>query len=119
MTPEEKYYWELSEIYIAQYENHMDRENKLMIAKGVTTEMVSDLIEWRKKNSSNERFEKQWNRLLLIEQALDTFGSLSSTNIQIKRILSQHRQKISALEEQNAELKKQIDVLTKTIEHEQ
>ena len=119
MTPEEKRYWELSEIYIAQYENHMARENKLMIAKGVTTEMFSDLIEWKSKNQTNARFEKQWSRLMLIEKALDTFGSLSSTNIQIKRILSAHRKKISNLERENAELKKQIDVLVKTIEHEQ
>jgi hypothetical protein len=119
MTPIEKHYWDISQVYLAHYEKHMERERKIMIAKGVTAEMTSDLVEWRQKNKPNERWQKQWDRLLLLEDALDIFGSLSSTNIQIKIFLSALHKQIDGLQEENTELKKQIDVLTKTIEHEQ
>jgi hypothetical protein len=118
MTPNEKHYWELSEVYIAHYEKHMQREDKIMIAKGATIEMFSELVEWRQKNESNERFEKLWSRLQLIQDALEVSGSLSSTNIQFRRILSSYKQKMSSLEAENTDLKKQVEVLTKTIEHE-
>lgn len=109
MTPNEKYYYELSEVYIAHYERNESRLKKIMIAKGVTTEMFSDLLLFEKNSGKTEKSKKQLNRLILIEEALDVFDAVASTNVQIKHILSIKYAEINLLKKENEELKSKLE----------
>ena len=46
MTQQEKYYKQLSEIYLTENELHQETSTKIMQALGITIEMHSDLIKY-------------------------------------------------------------------------
>jgi len=116
LTETEKHYKNLAEVYVHYYEDHLDRELKIFLAKGVIVEMESDLAKWHQKNKPNDTSKKQLYRLGILQKAIDVMGSLSSTNIHAKLTFNKLRKEIDSLEEENNELKETIKKLNQLID---
>lgn len=97
MTQSEKYYQSLAEIYISRYESHIDREYQIMLAKGVTAEMISELLKYEKKHGKSVKTISQNEKIMLIENAIATFSQISSTNTQINLILKNYHKENNKL----------------------
>lgn len=123
MTPEEKHYWELSEVYLQAYQDVTAPSVLSMMMQGVVVEMQSDLEEFLQKdpdnyNQNKKKVDKQQNRINILKKGIDSFSVLADRNFQFKEVMRKYQKRQAELEEENAELKKQIDVLMQTIEHE-
>lgn len=116
LSDTEKHYMNLAEVYIHYYEDHLDRELKIFLAKGVVVEMESDLAKWHDKNKPNDTSTKQLSRLDILKKAIDVMGSLSSTNIHAKLSFNKLRNEADILEAENKELKETILKLNKLID---
>lgn len=104
LTEKEKYYSDLAEVYLSVYENHLAREYKIMMAKGVIVEMESDLIAFLKKGNETDKSKSQSERLKILNDAIDMFASISSANVQTKYV-------IKATYRENKELKEEVSNL--------
>lgn len=109
LPSDERKYIELSEIYLAKYEDQEQRHLKMMMAKGILVEMESDLVFFHMKNEKTEKSEHQQNRLDLLKSAIDEFSAIHAFNFQVKMVLSKFYAENNALKAENEKLKKQIE----------
>lgn len=111
MTNAEKYYQALAEVYIAQYENHIEREQAIMVAKGVTADMISELIKYEAKHGKSEKTKAQAEKILIIENTLSMFSAISSTNTQIKLILKNYHKENNQLRNELETTKNELNAI--------
>lgn len=112
LSPLEEKYKELSEVYLAKYEQQIDREVKMMIAKGVIVEMESDLAFFHLKSPRTDKSQNQLDRLDILRGIVEEFSSIQSFNWQVNQVLGKFyrenqklKQRIGELEAENERLK--------------
>jgi len=118
MTDLEYHYLQISNIHDKHYKKNRERLQKIMIAKGVTTEMLSDLLLWEKENKRTVKSKRQLDRLFLLEEALDVFDVCASTADQTEVLLNLKTQEIESLLKANEELRKELETTKQFYESE-
>jgi len=116
MTPEEKRYWELSEIYLAQYQDSIEPSLKIMVAMGVITEMESDLAEYHLKNAETEKSKHQKDRLSILRKSLDSFSLSAERNLQFRMVMSRMYRESEQKDQAITELQREIELLNKQLQ---
>lgn len=116
MTPEEKRYWELSEIYLAHYQDAMEPSLKIMVAMGVIVEMESDLAEFHKKNTETVKSKIQKDRLTILRKSLDSFSLAAERNLQFRMVMKKMYDDSQSKEERIKELENEIIKLNKQMQ---
>ncbi len=109
MTDLEYKYMQISAIHSVHYSKTRERLQKIMIAKGITTEMLSDLLKWEKENKRTDKSKKQLDRLFLLEEALDIFDSCASLADQVEVLLSFKDREIENLKNINETLRAELE----------
>ncbi|TDO21924.1 hypothetical protein [Pedobacter duraquae] len=116
MTSEEKHYWDLSEVYLAEYEDHTDHYARVLQAMGVIVEMESDLAEFLTKGKPTEKTNRQRKRLDILCAAVNSFTVASERGLQFKKVMH----KLFAREHEQllriTELEKEVIKLQKTLQ---
>lgn len=93
LTPREKRYLQLSEVYLSRYEKQQDRHVKMLLAKGIIVEMESDLAFFHLKNPRTDKSDNQLLRLNMLRDFVDEFAAIHSFNYQINIMLGRlHRE---------------------------
>lgn len=87
MTPEEKHYWNLSEVYLSAYQNNIEPSFKIMQAMGVIVELESDLILFEKSKGKTEKSINQQRRIDILKKAVDAFSVVSDRNLQFNYVM--------------------------------
>ena len=116
MTPNEKYYWELSEVYLSQYYDSVEPSLKIMAAMGVIVEMESDLAEYHLKNKESEKSIKQKDRLNILRSSIDALSLSGERNLQFKRVLSNLYNTNQTMKIKVEEMTREIEVLKLQLE---
>jgi len=116
LTPTEIYYLGLSEVYLAELDDHVDNWMKIMIAKGVVAEMESDLLIHLEKNPPTERSTQQHERLKVLNSSFDYFSRIASNNNQMKLLLRKSARENLVLKKEIEELKNEKILLNKIID---
>lgn len=105
MTDQEFKYIEISASRNKFYDKSRDRLMKILLAKGVTTEMWSDLIKFEKEKGKTEKSKAQMQRLIILEESLDVFDTCAGEADQLDvymrfkdREIAQLKKRIEALE---------------------
>lgn len=108
LTPLEQKYLNLSEVYLARYEDMSHRNIQIMLAKGVIVEMESDLAFFHLDRPRTDKSDAQIHRLNILRKVVGQFADIHSFNWQINALLgNMHRE--------NEGLKKEIEVLKESI----
>jgi len=115
MTKVEQYYLALSEVYLAELDNHAESFIKIMQAKGIVLELESDLIFFLKKNKPTEKSIKQQDRIDLLKSIFDHFAKVSSSNDQYRLLLRKSAAKQRLLEEEIIALKADNELMMNLI----
>lgn len=118
MTDKEYHYLQISNLHDKHFKKNRERLQKIMIAKGVTTEMLSDLLLWEKDNKRTDKSKRQLDRLFLLEEALDIFDACASTADQTEVLLNLKNLEIINLLRINEALRKEIETMKEYYESE-
>lgn len=116
MSIKEKYYWELYEVYFDVYEKHIERDLKIMTAKGVLVEMESDLTAFHLKNKETEKSKAQNERLKILNSAVDVFANLSSANVHYKMSMNKIFEQNKTLQQDKEDMREEINSLRSQLE---
>jgi len=116
MTPREKRFYDMSEVFLAQLQDVKEPIYKILIAKGILIEMESDLVFFLKKKPETEKSKAQQERLKILTELVDYFSGISSVNEQMKLMLRKAAVDRHKLHQENAELNLRIDILEKTLQ---
>ena len=116
MTPAEKHYWELSEVYLAAYQDNLEPHFKIMQAMGVIVEMESDLIKFEKSKGETEKSKSQRERLSILKLAVDAFSIASERNLQFNHVMSSLYKDNQSKALKIVELEEEIFSLNKKLE---
>lgn len=108
LTKSEQEYFDLSEIYLSEYNDLLLPSKKIMVAQGVIVSMYSDILAFLSKNKPTERSTVQKERIELLLEIVNDFSIVSSANIQMKL-------DIKSRANENYKLQKEINSLNKTI----
>ncbi len=108
LTKSEQEYFDLSEIYLSEYNDMLLPSKKIMVAQGIIVSMYSDILSFLSKNKPTERSKVQKERIELLLEIITDFSVVSSSNIQMKL-------DIKSRANDNYKLKKEIQALNKTI----
>lgn len=116
MTPAEKRYWELSEIYLAQYQDSIEPSLKIMLAMGVIVEMESDLAAFHGKNAETEKSKNQKDRLNILRKSLDAFSISAERNLQFRMVMNKMYNETQVKDCRIQELEQEIIKLNQQLE---
>ncbi|KIO75608.1 hypothetical protein TH53_19920 [Pedobacter lusitanus] len=83
----EKYYWELSEVYLGHYYDAVEPSLKIMLAMGVIVEMESDLVKFHKEKKETPNSRRQQERLKILINTLDAFTVSAERNKQFRLVM--------------------------------
>ena len=108
MTQQEKYYKQLSEIYLTENELHQETSTKIMQALGITIEMHSHLIKYLISNKETEESKSQAERLKLRTYVINSFYKVAGFNNEMQLIIKYKNRDIAKLQAENKALKDQI-----------
>ncbi|WP_298845475.1 hypothetical protein [uncultured Clostridium sp.] len=100
MSPIELHYLGLSEVYLTEYEDHMLPYSKIMIAKGIITEIQSDMVFFLQKNKPSDKSNQQQERIAILSGVLNYFEKVSSHNQQMRWTIRSNNVEIMKLKEQ-------------------
>lgn len=128
MIKDEKYYRELSEVYLFELENMRKDAIKISIAMGVIVSMESDLIIYENKMATidekgnrvrvqNERSKEQWDRLNMLRNSIEYFQTIGAKNDLLRERLKveteakwEAQNKLKAASDELAQLKQSISL---------
>lgn len=111
LTKTERYYWELSEVYLAQYHNATENSTLCMMMQGVIVEMQSDVEKYLKNNpNSKDKVSTQQNRINVLNRCVDAFTITSERNYQIRYTLNRYLDNENKLKEELEDLKRQLEI---------
>lgn len=116
MTPAEKYYADLAEVYFHQYHDAMEPHLKIIIAMGVLVEMESDLAEFHQKNAETEKSRNQKERLTILRKSLDAFSISAERNLQFRMVTKKMYDKCQEKEGRIIEMENEIVKLNKQLQ---
>lgn len=116
MSPEEKHYWELSEVYLATYQNNLESSFKIMQAMGVIVEMESDLIQFELSKGKTEKSIAQSLRLSILKNSIDAFSIVSERNLQFNHVMNRVNRDSESKSLKIADLENEIIKLNKQLE---
>lgn len=116
MSPVEKYYYELSEVYLSAYHDSVGHNLKVMQAMGVIVEMESDLVVFENTKGQTEKSKHQSERITVLKSALDSFTIATERNLQFNTIMSTLYKDNQSKSLKIDELEKEIVKLNKNIE---
>lgn len=116
MSPAEKHYWELSEIYLSAYQNNIEPNIKIMEAMGVIVEMESDLVVFEKTKGQTDKSKYQLERIQVIKNAIDAFSVVSGRNLQFNMVMTNLYRDNEAKSLKITELEAEIIKLNKNLE---
>ncbi|QIL41001.1 hypothetical protein G7074_18045 [Pedobacter sp. HDW13] len=118
MTNTEKHFYELSEIYLAAYQDHTRPSILAMMMMGVVVEMRSDIALYLKKNpNSVDKVKKQQDRIKILVECLDAFTVATDRNLQITKILTGYYDREKSLREENEKLSAELAAIKKALEN--
>lgn len=117
MIKDEKYYRELSEVYLFELTTRKNDIIKVSIAMGIIVSMESDLIIFEKKKGKNEKSEEQWDRLNMLRSSIEHFQAMANKNQLLRERLSVEsearwnaEQELNQVKQELAELKNSIEL---------
>ena len=116
MSPAEKHYWELSEVYLSAYQDNVEPNIKIMQAMGVIVEMESDLVVFEKTKGQTEKSKAQIDRLSILKSSIDAFTIVSQRNLQFNMVMTNLYRDNESKSLKIAELENEIIKLNKNLE---
>ena len=116
MTPEEKHYHDLAEVYLAEYEDHTGHYAAVMQVMGVIVEMESDLAEFNTKAKPTEKSIRQRKRLSVLSAAVNSIKASAENGLMFKAVMKRWFATINEQQRKIEELEKEVTKLTKTLQ---
>lgn len=117
-TEEELYYFSLSEVHLAEIQDFQEPIIKILIAKGVMTEIESDLIKFLKKSKPTDKSEAQSKRIAILNDTIDYFSNMATTSYQMKLMLRRASNDLVKERNEHTETKRLLDMVTNMLNEE-